>query len=574
MKKQDRRKKQQLFSPSKTVTLVKKALNRDLQPLLHEYKGLYHPRSVAVQTQLDSFEKKFLDETKSDDDLEAKTFEKFLKVNSHMAKYAKRIPLPVAGRLSSKLDFYSKVLLRARALMHHVLSDFDEDEWFKECRNSSGSSIGVPFSDTSPERKFTYPISTTTRVIPLFERYLLFDIQLNDALVKQNQFSISPKYKQVNGSRATTVDKNNDIRRMICVEPTVNMFLQQGLMHMMYKRMAKFGLDVETLPQLHQLLAWKGSLTRNIATIDWSSASDCESIELLRWLIPPKWFSLCDITRSPVTNLRNEEVTLNMFSTMGNAVTFPLETLVFWTMAHGVRLSMKKGNSLFPEWEDLKEVSVFGDDCIVPTYMAKQFITVMSKVGFIVNDQKSFYGEGPFRESCGGDFHAGYNVRPYNVRSPTSMKTSALAPWLYIIFNSLQKKYISYFGELKYVYDREVFRTIFALFKEYGIVPSIVPPYLPDDAGLKIGEDLFRFQTSYDLNFKPIARDVHGTYHFSYSRFVYWNRKLDNPVLQYALWLKKPTLSRRKPTHVHYLRKRGGYVVAKAYSSHWTVRSR
>jgi len=90
--------------------------------------------------------------------------------------------------------------------------------------------------------------------------------------------------------------------------------------------------------------------------------------------------------------------------------------------------------------------SVFGDDCIVPTSIAANYITALEGVGFEVNDYKSFYGETEkFRESCGGDYLAGHAVRPYTVRAPTSQKMSSLEPWLYIIFNSVITKYISHF---------------------------------------------------------------------------------------------------------------------------------
>jgi hypothetical protein len=184
------------------------------------------------------------------------------------------------------------------------------------------------------------------------------------------------------------------------------------------------------------------------------------------------------------------DVDLNMISTMGNAVTFPLETLVFWSLAHSTRLQLEGTLSHFPEWEDRHLCSVFGDDCIVPSHMALDFIKVMESVGFICNEEKSFYADERFRESCGGDYLRGYDVRPFYLKSPSSNRMSALEPWLYIIGNRLISKYMLCFGKRNYVYDKELLRVLFGLFQKYNLEIKVVPMDFPDDAGLKISDDL------------------------------------------------------------------------------------
>jgi hypothetical protein len=367
-------------------------------------------------------------------------------------------------------------------------------------------------------------------------------------------------------------------------------------MTVLYDRMREFGLDVESLPELHKKQALRSSISSAKATIDWSSASDCVSIELLRYLLPPKWFNIVDAVRCPYTSLNGVNVELQMISTMGNAVTFPLETLVFWTFAHAVRLSLNiHNNSLFPEWEDLKECSVFGDDCIVPSYMAEDFISAVEKVGFIINKEKSFYGSEKFRESCGGDYLAGRNVRPYNVKAPTSEKKSALEPWLYIVANQLIRKYIMYFGVGSYVYDKRVFEYLFQLFREHKLEVKLVPPFYPDDAGLKIAFDIERFIVNYRIELCPIYRNQHGSYRFHYKRFVYRTRGDRFDLIRYAAllkgfapeWDEEPdefeleeerllvnslAFPKSKTVTKQYdIRRIGGYVEAVGETGHWSI---
>lgn len=572
-------KKQQLFDPDTISTEVHQALWRDFRDAQHVYCIKDDLTAFSFNRQAEELLRKFCSHRQDKDKLEFETFAKFRKVNKHMAKTNIKLKEKfscMSSHINKSTPKDEKIHLRARAIMHFVLTDFLEDEWFEECKNSPGSSIGVPFSDTSIERKFTFPMSVTSEVEPLFNRYMSFNWMLKEAVNNYNsQHPLGGMYTRVQGSRGTTVDKTTTTRRFICVEPTCNMFLQQGLMQMMYKRMEVVGLDVETLPFRHQELAKWSSVSHKDATIDWSSASDCVSIELLRWLLPPKWFRYIMLLRSSQTVLNGKQVPLYMISSMGNATTFPLETLVFWSYAHAVLLTENaNNNSLFPKWEDLRKVSVFGDDCIVPTHSAIEFIDAMVGIGFIVNKEKSFYGETEhFRESCGGDFLAGYNVRPYNLRAPRSRSKSSLEPWLYIIMNSLIEKYMSYFGELCYLYDKSVFRYLFSLFRKHNLLVKIVPAYFPDDAGLKISRDIERFSLCYDFRLSRIKVDVHGSVQFNYLHFRYRKKVSNDPYIRYCEWLRKPIADLREPQHSHSLRRIGGYVVSKHITGHWSVPS-
>lgn len=593
-------KQQPFFNPNDIVTTISQAISRDLKSHTQVYVG-NEALNYFVDRQLREFTKKYVNPEVGQDALEELTYKKFLKVNDHMADYAHKVQ-PVSDRIQRSTSQRDKILLRARALMRSILGDISLDEWFLECKNSGGSSVGVPYYDTSIEKKFTLPMSTTKRAKSIFNHYLNFDSMLKSSIQEMNG-PITGWYDVVDGSRASTVEKNDSVRRMICVEPVVNMFLQQGLMSVFYRRMKVIGLDVETLPSEHQKRAKIASLTSREATIDWSSASDCVSTELLRYLLPPKWFDCIDICRSPNTEINGEKVTLNMFSTMGNAVTFPLETLVFFVFAHAVILSSDiHNNSLWPEIGQLKSVSVFGDDCILPTIHASAFIDAMTDVGFLINTEKSYFKDEQFRESCGGDYLAWTNVRPYYIKAPTDVKKSALEPWLYILANSIKELYLRLYGELSYVYYSQVWCELFSIFAKYSIDICLIPSDFPDDSGLKISEDIERFSHLYEFSLKPIYRDPHGSVSFHFKRFKYWETKNVDSRLRYATLLKtgynvvkNDTLrilsgvevtGRMKPRSVLIhagdsvcqptfkpVRRKGGYVEAKAVTSHWDVTS-
>lgn len=576
-----RRKEHKLFDPDKVSTSISQALSLDLE-LSEQVYGLNSqlPLQYARYRQATELLKKYCPQNQDIERLTRETYEKFVGINVWMGEVNRRLKLSLPydkTHIDSSCSFMDKVHLRARALMNTVLGcSWSVEEFLDECRNSSGSSIGVPYKDTSVEAKFTFPISVTEEAANLFKQAMTFNPRLKEAVEEFNDsHPLDDSLSFVEGSRATTVDKTADKRRMICIEPTGNMYLQQGLMYMLYNRMSKVGLNVETLPDLHKSLAKESSITGYNATIDWSSASDCVSIELLRWVLPPIWFRVIDQVRSKTTSLDGVSIELNMISTMGNAVTFPLETLVFWTYAHAVIATVdNKTNSLHVHRDRFGLVSVFGDDCIIPTSYAKQYINACQELGFIVNDEKSFYGDERFRESCGGDYLRGFDVRPFHLKAPQTNRVSNLEPWLYIITNSLLKKYILYFGELGYVYDKHLWRVIFSWFRKYKINIKLVPSWMPDDAGLKLSHDIERFYRHYRFTLSRIDRSRHGTVTFNYLRFVY--RKSDRRCdgIRYIQWLMKPMVTDKELYSKPFERPKrvnGGYVVAKSLTCHWHV---
>jgi hypothetical protein len=92
---------------------------------------------------------------------------------------------------------------------------------------------------------------------------------------------------------------------------------------------------------------------------------------------------------------------------MGNGFTFELESLIFFAIAS---CSCDAGI-----------VSVYGDDIIVPSQYATDVMKNLEMCGFSLNWDKSFI-DGPFRESCGGDYFEGFDIRPVYVTGLLSIK--------------------------------------------------------------------------------------------------------------------------------------------------------
>ena len=213
----------------------------------------------------------------------------------------------------------------------------------------------------------------------------------------------------VSGSRCSFVPKTNASSRMICIEPSLNMYYQLGLATIMEDRLKRyFGIDLERQPDINRRLARKGSLDDSLATIDLSSASDSISLRLCEELLPTWLFDMLLTLRSRDTVIDDSHVPLFMISTMGNGFTFPLQTIIFSAVLKAVS-NVLGTKSHTGNW------SCFGDDLICEKHCFSRVIRTLGILGFSINPKKTFF-EGPFRESCGADWFLGQPVRPVFVK--------------------------------------------------------------------------------------------------------------------------------------------------------------
>ena len=215
--------------------------------------------------------------------------------------------------------------------------------------------------------------------------------------------------KLAEGNVFFTVPKDALTFRGCAKGPSLNVAYQLGAGKAIRQNLKRrFGYDIDAKQFEHGLKACEGSLTNALSTIDSSRASDCMSTKLVEVLTKkvPLWHQLLLLLREQRTHIDDVWIELSKFSAMGNGFTFELETLVF--------LSLSLAIATLRDEDPLQllvngDISVYGDDVIVPTSMAPEVMNLLSACGFTVNARKSFLS-GNFRESCGHDYFNGVRV--------------------------------------------------------------------------------------------------------------------------------------------------------------------
>lgn len=264
----------------------------------------------------------------------------------------------------------------------------------------------------------------------------------------------------VRGGKYSSVLKNRDTDRSIDIQPSLNMWAQKGiacLMHAFIRQ--KYGVDVSIQQFVNRELARRGSIYDDIVTIDETEASNRIPWAFVEWAL--EGTDLLDLIR--VSRCREillpwgEWKTLSMCSGMGNGFTFLLMTAInlaaieavylyrnreFKKLELPIRLDGLVGNETYfrGEYERLCYASsdvvkvlaaqqaldqwayevlplvalpdwgVFGDDIICSNVVYEDLVHLLGLTNAQVNLDKSF-SKGSFRESCGGDFWSGTDVR-------------------------------------------------------------------------------------------------------------------------------------------------------------------
>jgi hypothetical protein len=348
-------------------------------------------------------------------------------------------------------------------------------------------------------------------------------------------------YVVTEGSKLGFVPKTAKTDRAICTEPLLNSFVQLGIGAHMRKKLRQSGCNLNS--QFHnQELARVGSLTNDLATIDLSSASDTISYRIVLELLPAPWFDLLSSCRCPTYTYQGKTYHFEKFSSMGNGYTFELESLIFLALSRAVcqHLGISDGN-----------VSVYGDDIIIPSKAEPLLRQVLAFVGFTVNESKSFVN-GPFRESCGEDWFLGQPVRPLFLKR--RVMPSSIMAWCNWIYRNSD-------GLLDWRYER-LYNSLKSL------VPSAFKKLLgPDGFGdghfVCSRDDAFRIPSSkrglgwdgfayYTLTATPLTKSLTHPLIHSVALFLASNCGHDETSLDNALGLY-PKLHLREPLHIDNL---------------------
>lgn len=288
-------------------------------------------------------------------------------------------------------------LMKAQQLIHRILGPVPSELSF---RFGPGSTSLIKGSVTTP-RKYSREIHVTPELYCYWRD-----------ICGPNWCELVENVELISGSTVSFVPKNAKTDRTIGIEPHLNIYAQLGVGGAMRERFKPW-IDLSIGQERNRDMASRAQRDK-LATIDFQSASDTISSELVSFLLPREWADLLDRVRSHRYIIGGKERKFHKHSSMGNGYTFELESIIFYALA---RACTDGGNSAFKEC-----VSSYGDDVILPQEYAAEFIQLSEYCGFKVNTEKSFL-RGSFFESCGHDYFEGVNVRPtfWTDNNPTTV---------------------------------------------------------------------------------------------------------------------------------------------------------
>lgn len=248
-------------------------------------------------------------------------------------------------------------------------------------------------------------------------------------------------------SRVISVPKNSTSVRLITVEPFLRQFVQGGLNTYLRDFISRNRYLANCLDlrdqSANQKLALGSSLTRELSTIDLSSASDSISLSLCDEVFGryENFYQVLMSSRSPESEFNGVKFTLRKYAGMGNATTFPIQSIIYAAILIAAYHDM---SGIKPTVNSMSRASrlirCFGDDLIVPSTMYEKATEWLTDFGFTVNLDKSFTN-GYFRESCGVDAYKGVDITPIYVRHyPHTGAESVTIPALVASSNQLWLK--------------------------------------------------------------------------------------------------------------------------------------
>jgi hypothetical protein len=174
-------------------------------------------------------------------------------------------------------------------------------------------------------------------------------------------------------------------------------------------------------------------------TFDFSAGSDYVRLFHVKQTVPndyPVLFGVREIAfrysdnaralalRDGYTLPQGERKLGTLFATMGCVLTFPTMSWVLYSYSYAIL-------KLFgATYEELKEIQVYGDDVILPHGYGELYIAAMTRLGFVINSEKSFYRETDlFRETCGMETYLDQDITPMRIpRGSTTGWWYSLSP--------------------------------------------------------------------------------------------------------------------------------------------------
>lgn len=327
--------------------------------------------------------------------------DKFLAAEAACSETNRVFRLLHEGRLQAP-PRVAAVLFSAQRKIARTLGDLPRLDELK-FRFGPGATRGVRKKDASIRAKIAEKVSCSKELFPLAALMLgemphLAELHSSMDRIDEDGVEWSLVDVEIQTSKLAYAKKNAKTYRCTCTESSLNVLYQLAFGEVIASRLLRVGPDISD-QTLNQRRAQRGSISGEEATLDLVSASDMLSYELVGSLLPLDWFiALCRGRSGEVELPSGKIIRQEKFSSMGNGFTFPLETLIFWSLAASC-------------CDSEADATVYGDDIVVPVSAYDLLTEVLSFCGFQVNHKKSFKST-PFRESCGKDYFNGIDVRP------------------------------------------------------------------------------------------------------------------------------------------------------------------
>lgn len=314
----------------------------------------------------------------------------------------------ICGRFYSPLyaedaTFFSEAIRLAKSYISNVMMD----RWprWEDASYTSGASRGSSRKQSQAFVKFagysenSWKLSATAPALEIVSREIAphFGIHWNPSGVEI-----------VNDCRFDFVHKTSSSVRFMSLQPEYNMLTQKCVGDCIRDALLDATIDLND-QRWNQHLAYLGSLNRGIATIDLTNSSDNIALQHGEMFFPSVLMQQCMATRVTHATVGGFSHRLEKLATQGNGFIFEAQSLLYAGLVHAVT-TLKGGREI--------DSSVYGDDIVISTECAQPLMDLLVYLGMEPNLSKSYWGDEPFRESCGEHYINGQCVTPFYVKRP------------------------------------------------------------------------------------------------------------------------------------------------------------
>jgi len=283
---------------------------------------------------------------------------------------------------------------------------------------SHGPGAVYPSVITSDKSKFTSIYRTIEEYYPFGEYLCGMPTYVWQHIV---QFYGEIQEREHILSRLVAVPKDSRGPRLICVHPKESVWIQQGCRRLLERAITSPRCPAYGRINFHDQgvnggLALSSSKSKEFCTLDLKEASDRISCKLVQYLFGDYAYRYISCSRASRVKLLDDRVIeLRKWAPMGNALTFPVQSLIFYALVRaGIRA--RYGTNC-------NDVYVFGDDILFPVKYYDGAVNALVRSGLVPNTAKTFR-HGLFRESCGVDAFNGIDVTPHRLRGIDSSSVS------------------------------------------------------------------------------------------------------------------------------------------------------